>query len=144
VTRRIPTLSSTIHKLIAGTLVGASTSSNSNKSKVSGSRPLRTCFAPKSERLDPVRQPATARGPETGFWEVESSQSIFRIILAQHVESEGKRKFEEICARDLERIVAKRKMWIYNDDGNSWLKIENGLHSQAEGRHELLIGARRG
>jgi ATP-dependent DNA ligase len=46
--------------------------------------------------------------------------------------------FEEICARDLEGIVAKRRMGIYKDDGNAWLKIKNKSYSQAEGRHELL------
>jgi bifunctional non-homologous end joining protein LigD len=60
------------------------------------------------------------------------------ILYAQHVETEGKRMFEEICARDLEGIVAKRRMGIYKDDGNSWLKIKNRSYSQAEGRHELL------
>jgi ATP-dependent DNA ligase len=47
----------------------------------------------------------------------------------------GKHFFEEICVRDLEGIVAKRKLGIYKDDGNSWLKIKNRSYSQAEGRH---------
>jgi ATP-dependent DNA ligase len=42
--------------------------------------------------------------------------------------------FEEICARDLEGIVAKRKLGIYKDDGSGWLKIKNRAYSQAEGR----------
>jgi bifunctional non-homologous end joining protein LigD len=61
-----------------------------------------------------------------------------RIIYAQHIEGAGKQFFKEVCARDLEGIVAKRKMGIYKDDGNSWLKIKNRAYSQAEGRHELL------
>ena len=32
----------------------------------------------------------------------------------------------EICAGDLEGIVAKRKLGIYKDDGNSWLKASDG------------------
>jgi hypothetical protein len=61
-----------------------------------------------------------------------------RILYAQHIEENGKRFFEQICARDLEGIVAKRKLSIYKDDGNSWLKIKNRAYSRAEGRHELL------
>ena len=45
--------------------------------------------------------------------------------------------FEEICARDLEGIVAKRKQSISKEDGVGWLKIKNPTYSQAEGRHEL-------
>ena len=37
----------------------------------------------------------------------------------------GKQFFEEICHRDLEGIVAKRKLGIYKDDGNTWLNIKN-------------------
>jgi bifunctional non-homologous end joining protein LigD len=61
-----------------------------------------------------------------------------RIMYAQHVEGEGKRLFAEICRRDLEGVVAKRKMGIYKDNGIAWLKIKNRKYSQAEGRHELL------
>ena len=61
-----------------------------------------------------------------------------RILYAQHIEQYGKRFFEEICSRDLEGIVAKRRLSIYKDDGQSWLKIKNRAYSQAEGRHELL------
>jgi len=61
-----------------------------------------------------------------------------RILYAQHIEGAGKQFFEEICARDLEGMVAKRKLGIYKDDGNAWLKIKNRSYSQAEGRHEML------
>ena len=61
-----------------------------------------------------------------------------RILYAQHIEQYGKRFFEEICSRDLEGIVAKRRLSIYKDDGQTWLKIKNRAYSQAEGRHELL------
>ena len=57
-----------------------------------------------------------------------------RIRFAQHVERDGKRFFEEICARDLEGVVAKRKLGVYKDDGNGWLKIKNRAYSQAERR----------
>jgi bifunctional non-homologous end joining protein LigD len=38
-----------------------------------------------------------------------------RLPYAQHIER-GKSLFAEICARDLEGIVAKRKLGIYEDD----------------------------
>jgi len=63
-------------------------------------------------------------------------------LHAQHIERDGKRFFEEICARDLEGIVAKRKLGIYKDDGQGWLKIKNRSYSQAEGTHELLTRAK--
>src|SRR5215469_5876284 len=36
-----------------------------------------------------------------------------RLLYAQHIEQHGKAFFAEICARDLEGIVAKRKLGIY-------------------------------
>ena len=66
------------------------------------------------------------------------SSACKRIFYAQNIEEHGKRFFEQICVRDLEGIVAKRKLSIYKDDGNSWLKIKNRAYSQDEGRHELL------
>jgi len=65
-----------------------------------------------------------------------------RLLYAQHVLQYGKDFFAEICARDLEGIVAKRKLGIYKDNGNSWLKVKNRTYSQAEGRHELLTRGR--
>ena len=61
-----------------------------------------------------------------------------RLLYAQHVNGAGKQFFAEICRRDLEGIVGKRKLSIYKDDSNGWLKIKNKSYSQAEGRHELL------
>jgi hypothetical protein len=60
------------------------------------------------------------------------------IIYAQHVEDQGIRLFEEICARDLEGIVAKRKLATYKSNGLGWKKIKNPNYSQAEGRHDLF------
>jgi bifunctional non-homologous end joining protein LigD len=62
-----------------------------------------------------------------------------RILYAQHVEGEGKRMFEEICARDLEGIVAKRRLGIYKDDGNAWLCLANCY----EGRYYRQIAPRK-
>jgi len=70
------------------------------------------------------------------------SSKCTRILYADHIEQFGKRFFEEICGRDLEGIVAKRKLSIYKNDGIGWIKIKNRTYSQAEGRHELLTRTR--
>jgi bifunctional non-homologous end joining protein LigD len=70
------------------------------------------------------------------------AEKCSRMLYAQHIEQHGKGFFAEICARDLEGIVAKRKLGIYKDDGNAWLKVKNRTYSQAEGRHELLTRGR--
>jgi bifunctional non-homologous end joining protein LigD len=60
------------------------------------------------------------------------------VIYAQHIEDQGIGLFEEICSRDLEGIVAKRKLEIYKNNGLGWKKIKNPKYSQAEGRHDLF------
>jgi hypothetical protein len=71
-----------------------------------------------------------------------SSRAISATSASQHVEQYGKRFFEEICSRDLEGIVAKRRLGVYKDDGDGWIKIKNRGYSQPEGRHELLTRRR--
>jgi len=62
-----------------------------------------------------------------------------RLLYVQHIDGgAGKKFFEEICARDLEGVVAKRKKGLYREDRPDWLKVKNRSYSQAEGRHELL------
>src|SRR5215469_9421345 len=65
-----------------------------------------------------------------------------RLLYAQHIEQRGKSLFAEICARYLEEVVAKRRLGIYKDDANGWLKLKNPTYSQAEGQHELLTRGR--
>jgi bifunctional non-homologous end joining protein LigD len=72
--------------------------------------------------------------------ELVHESNCSQVLYAQHVDGCGKEFFEEICRRDLEGVVAKRKASIYKEDGNDWLKIKNRSYSQAEGRHELLTG----
>jgi bifunctional non-homologous end joining protein LigD len=60
------------------------------------------------------------------------------LMYALHIEADGKRFFEEVCALDLEGIIAKRKNGIYREGRTDWLKIKNPKYTQAEGRHELL------
>jgi bifunctional non-homologous end joining protein LigD len=58
------------------------------------------------------------------------------IMYSQHVERDGKLLFEEVCERNLEGIVAKRKTGVYAEHG--WLKIKNPRYTQSEGRHEMF------
>ena len=58
------------------------------------------------------------------------------ILYAQHVEGSGKLLFQEVCERNLEGVVAKRRMSVYAEHG--WLKIKNPKYTQAEGRHDLF------
>jgi bifunctional non-homologous end joining protein LigD len=67
-----------------------------------------------------------------------------RLLYAQHIDGTGKQFFREICARDLEGVVGKCKMGTYREDRPDWVKFKNRSYSQAEGRHELLTGAKRG
>src|SRR6516162_7216295 len=45
------------------------------------------------------------------------SSKCTRILCADHIEQFGKRFFQEICGRDLEGIVAKRKFSVYKNNG---------------------------
>jgi ATP-dependent DNA ligase len=58
------------------------------------------------------------------------------ILYAQHIERKGKLLFEEVRERNLEGIVAKRRMSVYADHG--WLKIKNPKYTQEEGRHDMF------
>jgi ATP-dependent DNA ligase len=48
-----------------------------------------------------------------------------RLLYAQHIDSAGKQFFEEICRRDLEGMVGKRKSGLYREDRPDWLKMKN-------------------
>ena len=58
-----------------------------------------------------------------------------RIIFAQHIARHGTALYQEICKRDLEGIVAKRKDSVYSSVGQ-WFKVLNPAYSQHTGRHE--------
>jgi bifunctional non-homologous end joining protein LigD len=63
------------------------------------------------------------------------------ITYAQHVERDGKLLFQEVCERNLEGIVCKRRMGVYAEHG--WLKIKNPHYTQTEGRHEMFEAFRK-
>ena len=60
-----------------------------------------------------------------------------RLLYAQHIDGAGKQFFHEICRRDLEGVVGKRKNGLYREDRPDWVKIKNSSYSQAEERQEL-------
>jgi bifunctional non-homologous end joining protein LigD len=72
-------------------------------------------------------------------WLIERS-SCTEIIYAQHVERDGKLLFEEVCKRNLEGMVCKRKASVYSEHG--WVKIKNPNYTQTEGRHEMFTAFR--
>ena len=61
------------------------------------------------------------------------------VLYAQHVHSNGRDLFAEVCRQDLEGIVAKHCAGRYGEDEPTrWLKIKNPEYSQARDREELF------
>ena len=60
-----------------------------------------------------------------------------RLLYCDHVEGIGEELFHLVCQRDLEGVVAKRKVDPYLPIA-SWLKIRNRKYSQWVGREELF------
>jgi ATP-dependent DNA ligase len=58
-----------------------------------------------------------------------------RLLYMNHLVGRGADLFAEVCARDLEGIVAKWKRGRYYSDGQttSWLKIRNTEYSEVQG-----------
>jgi bifunctional non-homologous end joining protein LigD len=63
-----------------------------------------------------------------------------RVRYAEHLERLGTRLFEQVCALDLEGIVAKQKFAPYTSDRqiSTWYKIRNPHYSQMVGREKLF------
>ena len=59
------------------------------------------------------------------------------VICGKYVENRGVDLFREICQRNLEGVVAKRKTGTYSTI-SGWLKIKNPNYTQSEQRHELF------
>ena len=58
-----------------------------------------------------------------------------RVIYAQYIVKRGIALYREICERDLEGMLCKRKDSVYSSTGQ-WLKILNPNYTQHNGRHE--------
>ena len=63
-----------------------------------------------------------------------------RVRYAEHVEGLDTRLFEEVCALDLEGIVAKQKFapYTFEREISTCYKIRNPRYSQMVGREKLL------
>jgi bifunctional non-homologous end joining protein LigD len=59
------------------------------------------------------------------------------VLCGKYVEGRGVDLFNEVCQRNLEGVVAKRKTGTYATV-SGWLKIKNPLYTQSERRHELF------
>ena len=59
------------------------------------------------------------------------------VIYASHIEQQGIALYQQICQRDLEGIVCKRKDSIYSSKSR-WLKVKNPDYTQAVGRREMF------
>jgi bifunctional non-homologous end joining protein LigD len=63
-----------------------------------------------------------------------------RALYVRHVEANGKALFKEVCARDLEGMVAKPAISFYRlvKGRSPWIKIPNPKYTQKKGRRELF------
>ena len=59
------------------------------------------------------------------------------VICGKYIEERGTALFKEVCERNLEGIVAKRKTGTYSTV-SGWLKIKNPNYTQTEQRHALF------
>ena len=59
------------------------------------------------------------------------------IVYAQHIEKNGTALYREICQRDLEGIVCKKRDGVYSSTAG-WLKIMNPGYTQHDGRQEMF------
>jgi bifunctional non-homologous end joining protein LigD len=63
-----------------------------------------------------------------------------KLLYAQHIERDGKLLFQEVVERNLEGMVAKRRMSVYAEHG--WIKIRNPKYTQVEGRQDMFTAFR--
>lgn len=66
--------------------------------------------------------------------------SSFGILAAGCIENSGVALFEQVCAMDLEGVVAKLKTGTYvaERERSTWFKVRNPRYSQILGREELF------
>jgi ATP-dependent DNA ligase len=69
--------------------------------------------------------------------EILSKSKLPDVICGKYVEGRRIDLFTEVCQRNLEGIVAKRKSGTYSTI-SGWLKIKNPNYTQSEQRHELF------
>jgi bifunctional non-homologous end joining protein LigD len=59
------------------------------------------------------------------------------VICGKYIKGRGVDLFNEVCQRNLEGVVAKRKSGTYSTI-SGWLKIKNPNYTQSQQRHELF------
>jgi hypothetical protein len=64
------------------------------------------------------------------------------VICGKYVEERGVDLFKEVCERNLEGVVAKRKTGRYATV-SGWLKIKNPDYTQSDRRYELFESFKR-
>ena len=64
-------------------------------------------------------------------------RSLPGVVYASHIEKQETALYQEVCQRDLEGIVCKRKDSVYSANGR-WLKVKNPDYTQAVGRREMF------
>jgi bifunctional non-homologous end joining protein LigD len=69
--------------------------------------------------------------------EILDKSKLPYVICGKYIEGRGIDLFTEVCQRNLEGIVAKRKSGTYSTI-SGWLKIKNPNYTQSEQRHELF------
>jgi hypothetical protein len=69
--------------------------------------------------------------------ELLGKSNLSDVICGKYVEGRGIDLFNEVCERNLEGIVAKRRTGTYSTI-SGWLKIKNPTYTQSQQRHELF------
>jgi bifunctional non-homologous end joining protein LigD len=69
--------------------------------------------------------------------EILDKSKLSDVICGKYIEGRGIDLFKEVCRRNLEGIIAKRKTGTYSTT-SGWLKIKNVNYTQSEQRHELF------
>jgi hypothetical protein len=66
-----------------------------------------------------------------------AGSNLLDVICGKYISGRGVALFNEVCQRNLEGVVAKRKNGNYATI-SGWLKIKNPGYTQSQGRHELF------
>ena len=66
-----------------------------------------------------------------------AGSNLLDVICGKYISGRGVALFNEVCQRNLEGVVAKRKNGTYATI-SGWLKIKNPGYTQSQGRHELF------
>jgi hypothetical protein len=71
------------------------------------------------------------------LWALIEKSGLPDVLCEKFAEGRGIDLFSEVCQRNLEAVVAIRKMGTYATVPG-WQKLKNPLYTQSERRHELF------